>query len=105
MFITNGIPATLRKYNRPKENEDYTGVWDDEYVEEESIVACPYNADITVAFGQYTIPEAEGYFILKRTTDVKEGDQIVIGGNTMTILKVKDNWLWNKIVNFTVAVK
>ena len=107
MFISNGLPATLIKYNRPSDLEDVdnTGVWDDEYTEEESIVVCPYNADITVAFGQYTVPEAEGFFILKNCVDVKEGDQIVIDGKTMTILKVKDNWIWNKIANFTVAVK
>ena len=104
MFITNGIPATLIKYNRQHEGEEHTGVWDDEYKEEESIVVCPYNADITVAFGTYTIPEAEGFFVLKNCVDVKEGDQIVMGGKTMTILKVKDNWIWNKIANYTVAV-
>lgn len=107
MFLTNGIPATLIKYNRPSELEgsSSTGVYDDEYTEEEDIVLCPYNKDIRVAFGVYTIPEAEGYFIIKRATDVKEGDQIIFNGNTYTILKVKDNWIWNRIENFTVAVK
>ena len=92
------IAATLHLV----ENED--GV-DDEYVEEQSIVLCPYNQDIRVAFGVYTVPEAEGYYIVKRATDIKEGDQIVFGGQTLTVLKVKDNWIWNKIVNYTVAVK
>lgn len=107
MFITNGLPATLIKYNRPSDLEDVenTGVWDDEYTEEESIVICPYSSDITVAFGNYTVPEAEGFFILKNCVDVKEGDQIVVDGKTLTILKVKDNWIWNKIANYTVAVK
>ena len=105
MFNVNGLPATLIKYNRQHEGEEHTGVWDDEYTEEESIVVCPYSADITVVFGNYTVPEAEGYFILKNCVDVKEGDQIVMGGKTMTILKVKDNWIWNKIANYTVAVK
>ena len=104
MFITNGIPATLIKYNRPTEDADYTGVWDDEYTTEENIVVCPYNADATIQFGTYSVPGAEGFFILKNCVDVKEGDQIVIGDKTMTILKVKDNWIWNKIVNYTVAV-
>lgn len=100
MFLTNGMNAQLIKYNR-----DNTGVYDDEYTSTEDIVICPYNQDIRVAFGVYTIPEAEGYFIVKRATDVKEGDQIVFNGNTLTVLKVKDNWIWNRIENFTVAVK
>ena len=53
----------------------------------------------------YTVPEATGYYMLKNCVDVKEGDQIVFGGRTYSILKVKDNWVWNKIANFTVAVK
>ena len=61
--------------------------------------------DVTDRFGMYTVPEAEGYFILKNTADVKEGDQLIIGDRTFSILKVKDNWIWNKIVNYTVAVK
>ena len=108
MFITNGLKAQLVKYNRPVEIDDdtvSTGVYDDEYTTTEDIVLCPYNQDIRVAFGTYTVPEAEGYFIVKRATDVKEGDQIIFNGDTYTILKVKDNWLWNRIENFTVAVK
>lgn len=100
MFLTNGMNAQLIKYNR-----DNTGVYDDEYTSTEDIVICPYNQDIRVAFGVYTIPEAEGYFIVKRATDIKEGDQIIFNGNTLTVLKVKDNWIWNRIENFTVAVK
>lgn len=100
MFLTNGMNAQLIKYNR-----DNTGVYDDEYTTTEDIVICPYNQDIRVAFGVYTIPEAEGYFIVKRATDIKEGDQIVFNGNTLTVLKVKDNWIWNRIENYTVAVK
>lgn len=103
MFITNGLPATLIKRNRG--NDVNTGVWDDEYTLTEDVVVCPYNQDIRVAFGVYTIPEAEGYYIVKNTTDVKEGDQITFMDNTYTIIKVKDNWIWNKIANFTVAVK
>ena len=103
MFITNGLPATLIKRNRG--NDVNTGVWDDEYTLTEDVVICPYNQDIRVAFGVYTIPEAEGYYIVKNTTDVKEGDQITFMDNTYTIIKVKDNWIWNKIANFTIAVK
>jgi hypothetical protein len=53
----------------------------------------------------YTVPEATGYYILKRCVDVREGDQLIFGGKTYSILHVKDNWIWNKIVNYTVAVK
>jgi hypothetical protein len=101
MFLTNGMKAQLIKYNR----DNKTGVYDDEYTSTEDIVICPYNQDITVAFGTYTIPEAEGYYIIKRATDVKEGDQVVFQDKTYTILKVKDNWIWNRIENYTVAVK
>ena len=103
MYITNGLNATLVKYNRGL--EENTGVWDDEYTKEESIVLCPYNQDVRVAFGTYTVPEAEGYYIVKSSVDVKEGDQISFMGRTYTIIKVKDNWIWNKIENFTIAVK
>ena len=107
MFITNGMSATLIKYNRPSDIEGvaHTGVWDDEYTEEESIVLCPYNQDVSVAFGVDTVPEAKGYFIVKNTTDVKEGDQVVFNGETYTIIDVRDNWIWNKIANYTIAVK
>lgn len=100
MFLTNGMKATLIKHNRKQ-----TGVWDDEYTESVPIILCPYNQDIRVAFGVYTIPEAEGFYIVKNTTDIKEGDQITFNDQTFTVLKVKDNWIWNKIVNYTVAVK
>ena len=99
MFLTNGMQAKLIKYNRRG-----TGVYDDEYTAEEQIKLCPYNQDIKVVFGTYTVPEAEGYYIVK-AKDIKEGDQIVFQGNTYTVIKGKDNWLWNKIVNYTVAVK
>ena len=100
MFITNGMPAVLVKNNRG-ESEYY----DDQDKVEENIVCCPYNVDMTDRFGMYTVPEAEGFFILKRCVDVREGDQLIIGDRTFSIIKVKDNWIWNKIVNFTVAVK
>ena len=103
MYITNGLDATLIKYNRGL--EENTGVWDDEYTLEEDIVLCPYNQDVSVGFGTYTVPEAKGYFIVKNNVDVKEGDQVIFNGDTYTIIDVKDNWIWNKIVNYTIAVK
>ena len=101
MFNTNGIPGVLIKNNR-NANSSY---YDDQDKVEENIVVCPYNSDQTVSFGTYTVPEAEGYFILKNTVDVREGDQLIFNERTYSILKVQDNWIWNKIANFTVAVK
>lgn len=100
MFNVNGMPAILVQNNR-----NTSSYYDDQDKKQVNIVACPYNSDITVKFGTYTVPEAEGYFILKNCVDVKEGDQLKIGNRTFSILKVKDNWIWNKIANFTVAVK
>lgn len=100
MFNVNGIPAILIKNNRNK-----SSYYDDQDKEEQNIVVCPYNVDQTVKFGMYTVPEATGYYILKRCVDVREGDQLIFGGKTYSILHVKDNWIWNKIANFTVAVK
>lgn len=100
MYLVNGFKATLIKNNRGT-----SGYYDDQDKIEEEIVACPYNVDLDVRFGMYTVPEAKGYYILKRCVDVREGDQLVIGGKTFSILRVKDNWIWNKIANFTVAVK
>ena len=105
MFLVNGMKATLIKYNRPQEEGDSTGVYDDEYTTTEDIVLCPFSQDIRVAFGTYTVPEAEGFYIVKRATDIKEGDQITFQNKTFTVLKVKDNWIFNRIENYTVAVK
>ena len=100
MFLVNGKKATLIQYNR-----NSSGVYDDEDKQTTTCIICPYNQDISIVFGTYTIPEATGYFIVKRATNLKEGDQILFGGKTYTILKVKDNWIWNKIESYTVAVK
>lgn len=100
MYITNGMPAILIKNNR--NSSDY---YDDQDKIQENIVCCPYNVDQDVKFGIYTVPEATGYYILKKCVDVREGDQLIFNGRTYSILRVKDNWVWNKIANFTVAVK
>lgn len=104
MFITNSFKATLIKHNREVDGVS-TGIWDDEYISEEQIEICPYNEDSSISFGEDTVAEAKGYFIVKRTADIKEGDQIEFNGDTYSVIKVKDNWIWNKLVNFTVAVK
>lgn len=100
MFNVNGMSATLIQNNR-----NTSSYYDDQDKQEVDIVVCPYNVDQEVKFGTYTIPEAKGYFILKNTTDVKEGDQLIIGGKTYSIIDIQDNWIWNKIANYTVAVK
>ena len=60
---------------------------------------------LSVRFGVYTIPEAKGYYIIKKDVDVREGDQLIFNNRTYSILDVKDNWIFNKIVNYIVAVK
>ena len=100
MFLVNPKKATLYQYNR-----NFSDYYDDEDIQAVQIDVCPYNADIQVKFGTYTHPEAIGYYIVKRTTDVKEGDQIeFMNGKRFTILEVRDNWLWNRIESFTIAV-
>jgi hypothetical protein len=101
MFNVNGIPATLIQNNR-NENDKY---YDDQDKTQVSIVVCPYNADMSIKFGIYTIPEAKGYFIVKNNVDVKEGDQLIVGNRTFSIIDVHDNWIWNKVANIILAVK
>ena len=102
MFLTNGMKATLIQNNR---SANYNDPYDDQDKKSVDIVVCPYNVDQAVKFGIYTIPEAKGYFVLKNTVDVREGDQIVFNNTTYSILDVQDNWIWNKIANYIVAVK
>ena len=102
MFNVNGIPAVLIQNNR------YTSVnayYDDQDKQEVDIVLCPYNADMSVRFGENTVAEAKGYFIVKADTPVKVGDELIIGEETFSIIDVKDDWIWNKVANITLAVK
>jgi hypothetical protein len=112
MFLVNGMRATLRKFNRTTENVPY----DDQNSTEVSIKVCPYNISQGIRFGIYTVPEATGYYIVKRTEDVRQGDQLIfIGKNepddetfdsqVHTVLDVQDNWLFNRVENKIVAVK
>lgn len=102
MFNVNGIPAVLIQNNRTSTDDDY---YDDQNKQEVNIIVCPYNADVSVKFGTDTIAQAKGYFIVKGDTPVKEGDQIRIGDKTFSIIDLKDNWIWNKVANITLAVK
>jgi hypothetical protein len=102
MFNVNGFKATLVQNNRTTTSEDY---YDDQNKQKIQIKVCPYNVDQAVKFGEYTTPEATGYYIVKFGIDVQEGDELIIQGHTYSILKVQDNWIWNKIANIILAVK
>ena len=102
MYNVNGKVATLVQFNRTNDDEN---IYDDQDTKELDIIVCPYNVDQAERFGIYTIPEATGYFIIKSKVDVREGDQLIFNNNEYTILKVQDNWLWNKIANISIAVK
>ena len=102
MFIVNGFKAILIQNNRTTTDDDY---YDDQNKQRVGIKVCPYNVDQAVKFGVYTVPEATGYFITKARTDIQEGDEIEIHGHTYSILKVQDEWIWNKVANIILAVK
>jgi hypothetical protein len=101
MYNVNGMDAKLLQYNRTEDNS----IYDDKNYQEIDIVVCPYNVDMAERVGIYTVPEATGYFIIKNKVDVREGDQLVFMGDTFTILEVRDNWIWNKLANISIAVK
>lgn len=100
MFNVNGMKAVLIQNNR-NESEYY----DDQDKQRVNIKVCPYNVDQAIKFGIDTIPEATGYFIVKRNVDVKEGDQLSFYGKTYSVVKVADDFLWNKLANIVIAVK
>ena len=102
MFNVNGFQATLIQNNRTTDENDY---YDDQNKNKINIKVCPYNVDQAIKFGVNTVPEATGYFIAKAGVDVVEGDELVIAGRTYSILKVQDDWIWNKVANLILAVK
>lgn len=105
MFLVNGIKCTLRQFNRNESDS----VYDDQEYRDVPIKCCPYDVDQAVRFGIYTIPEATGYYQLPRWVDVREGDQIIIKTKSReivhTILKVQDEWIFNRVENYICAVK
>lgn len=101
MFLVNGLKATLIQYNR--NNSD--SVYDDQDKQPKPIKVCPYDVDDAVKFGIHTVPEATGYFQVKRTEDVRDGDQIVFRNKTYTVLKVQESWIFNRVENKILAVK
>ena len=100
MFNTNGFKAKLIQNNRGT-----SGYYDDQDKKEVEIKVCPYNADMSVKFGVYTVPEAKGYFIVKGNTPVRIGDQLIVGSHTFSVIDVKDSRIWNKVANKILAVK
>lgn len=112
MFLINGQRAILKQYNRDQNDN----VFDDENYREVYVKVCPYNMDIGIRFGIYSVPEAIGYYQISRFVDVQEGDQIIFLGNSYskndgikkeahTILKVQDSWIFNRVENKILAIK
>lgn len=109
MFLINGQKAKLRQFNRT-DNDD---VFDDQNYKDVYIKVCPYNIEQGISYGIYTVPEATGYYQVPRNTDVRQGDQIMFIGNrgaefknqVHTVLKVQDNWIFNRVENLILAVK
>ena len=106
MFLINGMKATLIKYNREESNKYY----DDQNKEEVTIKVCPYDVEQAIKFGIYTTPESTGYYQVSRFVDVREGDQLIFLGKysdgiVHTVLRVEDNWLFNRVENYILVVK
>ena len=101
MFLVNGFKAKLIKFNRNGKSLAY----DDEDKIEENIKVIPYNADDSISFGTYTVPEATGSLMIRRNVDVTEGDQIKIGDKTFTVIKWADKWIYNRIEYKVVWIK
>ena len=105
MFLVNGIKCVLRQFNRTEDTSPY----DDQNYKDTPIKCCPYDIDQAVRFGVYTHPEATGYYQVPRWVNVREGDQIIFKTKDReivhTILKVQDEWCFNRIENYICAVK
>ena len=109
MFLVNGMKAKLRLFNRTNNEE----VFDDQNFQDVFIKCCPYNSDQGNNFGIYTIPEATGYYQVPRWVNVKPGDQITFLGKTgeiideqvHTILKVYDEWYFNRVEIKILVIK
>lgn len=111
MILMNTQNATLIKRNR-----NSSDIFDDEDMEISTIKVVPYSVEIAIQFGAYSIPEATGYFQVGRSVDVKEGDQIQFIGKflnkdldltkrTLSVIKVEDAWLFNRVEYKWVIVK
>jgi len=101
MYLLNPKKAQLIRKNR---NTDF--VYDDEdYEKPIKLDVIPYNVDQAIRYGIYTVPEATGYFIVRSKADIREGDQIIFNDRQYSVLKVIDNWVFNKIESIEVIVK
>lgn len=100
MFNVNGMNAVLIQNNR-----GVSEYYDDQDKQYKNIKVCPFNADQAIKFGINTIPEATGYFIVKNNVPVVEGDQLLFNGRKYSIIRVEDNWIWNKLANLILFVK
>ena len=101
MFLVNGFKAKLVQYNRSYKSLAY----DDEDKKTVSIKVIPYNIDDSGSFGAYTMPEASGYFSIRRNVDVKEGDEIIYNNKTYSVVKVTEKWIYNRIEYKVAFVK
>lgn len=112
MILVNSQKAKLIKYHR-NESEKY---FDDQPENTQIIKLVPYDVNDNIRFGIYTIPEATGYYMVNRNVDVRVGDQIQFIGKflntknqlterTFTVLKVQDEWIFNRVENQIIAVK
>lgn len=112
MILVNSQKALLRKFNRTEQD----AYFDDQNFTEEYIKVVPYDVDDAIRYGIYTIPEATGYYMVNRNVDVRVGDQIEFIGKflnknndltrrTQTVLKVQDDWVFNRLDNLIVVVK
>lgn len=112
MILVNSQLAKLTRFNRIDKDVYFDDVSDDTI----TIKVVPYDVDDEIRFGIYTVPEATGYFIVNRNVDIREGDQIQFVGKflnknneltnrKLTVLKVQDAWIFNRVENQIVAVK
>lgn len=112
MILVNSQLATLRQFNRTDDNQYF----DDQNYKDVNIKVVPYDVDDLIRFGIYTIPEAKGFFMVNRNVDVRKGDQIMFKGKflnknielvdkKLTVIEVKDSWIFNRLENQIVIVK
>jgi hypothetical protein len=112
MILVNSQLATLRQFNRTDDNQYF----DDQNYKDVNIKVVPYDVDDLIRFGIYTMPEAKGFFMVNRNVDVRKGDQIIFKGKflnknielvdkKLTVIEVKDSWIFNRLENQIVIVK
>ena len=102
MYLFNPKKAEWIAKNRDTINTEY----DDEDVNiSKTIDVIPFNVDQAIQYGIYTVPEATGYFIIRKKVNIREGDQIVFNDRQYSVLKVVDEWIFNSLESIEVVVK